>query len=178
MKPNVDLESQGELTLIDYVRISGILIFVSLACLCIVLLAHGTERSATIPAQEPITNVTTETAQAEPNIKDKVQGAASVAQQEPHYIAFVSPYAQSSSETPNLPAKPRQSGDAKGKLAAPSLQRAKAIREHDAGHRRPTADLSRRSASSEKSMPRSIKMLVEMWRRAAETNKRGRHERR
>jgi hypothetical protein len=69
MKPNLDIESQKELTLIDYVRIFGILIFVSLACLCIVLLAHGAKRSATIPAQELIANVAAETTQSDPNIK-------------------------------------------------------------------------------------------------------------
>jgi hypothetical protein len=163
------------------------LIFVSLACLCIVLLAHGAKRSATIPAQEPIANVNIETTQSDPNATAKAQPAATVAQPEPRYIALVSPSAQSSSETPNLPAKPSQSGDAKGKLDAPGLQRAKAIREHHknlvtiwtAQHRRPTADLSRRSGSFEKGVPRSIKMLIEMWRRAAvEANKTGRDERR
>jgi hypothetical protein len=79
---------------------------------------------------------------------------ATATQSEPHYIALVSSYAQSSSETPNLPAKP-------------SLQRVKVIREHQAEHRRPTADLSKRSASFGKGVPRSIKMLIEMWRRAA-----------
>jgi hypothetical protein len=180
MKPNLDIESQRELALTDYVRISGILIFVSLACLCIVLLAHGAKRCATIPAEEPIANVTIETTQSDSNAKAKVQPGATVAQQEPHYnyIALVSPCAQSSSETLELPAKPSHSGDAKGKLAAPGLQGAKVIREHHAQHRRHTADFSRRSDSLERSVRRNIKMLIEMWHRAVETNKTGRDERR
>jgi hypothetical protein len=151
VKADLDIiESQRELTLIDYVRIFGILIFVSVACLCIALFALRAKSPAAILAQEPITNVATETTRAEPNIKAKVQGAATVAPPDPHYIALVSSYAQSASETPNLQAKP-------------SLQRVKAIREHHAEHRRPTADLSRRSASFGKDVPRSIKMLIEMW---------------
>lgn len=178
VKSNLDIESQRELALTDYVRISGILIFVSLACLCIVFIAHGAKRSATISVQQPIANVTIETTQSDPSAKAKAQPAATLAQQEPHYIALVSPGAQSSSETLELPAKPSQSGDAKGKLAAPGLQGAKAVGKHHAQHRRLTADLSRRFGFLERSVRRSIKMLIGMWRRAAETNKTGRDERR
>jgi hypothetical protein len=178
MKPNLDIESQGELTLIDYVRISGVLLLVSLGCLCIVLLALGTKRSATIAAQELITNVTTETTQAESNIKGNVQGAPTVAQPEPHYIALVSPHDQSSSESANLQVQPSEGGDANGKVAAPGLQRAKAFREHHAEHRRPTGDLSRRSGSSKKGVPRSVKMLIGWWRRLAEKKTTARNEHR
>jgi hypothetical protein len=165
MKPNLDIESQRELTLIDYARISGILIFVSLAFLCIVLLAHGAKRSATIPAQKSFANAATETTQAEPNMNANVPGAATATQLEPHYIALVSLYALSSTETPNILAKPGKNGDAK--RTPPGLQRAKTIREHRVEHRRLTANLSRRSGSFESGAPRSVKMLIEMWRRAA-----------
>jgi hypothetical protein len=176
IKPNLDIESQRERTLIDYARISGILIFVSLACLCIVVLAHDAKRSATIPAQKSVANAATETPHAEPNMNANVPGAATATQSEPHYMALVSLYAQSSAETPNILAKPSKNGYAKG--SSPGLQRAKAIRGHRVEHRRLTANLPRRSGSFESGAPRSIKMLIEMWRRAAGRNKTGRDQRR
>ena len=73
MNPNLDNATHGEITLVDCVRISGILIFVALICLCIGLLAAGAKRSATIPAQEAITSVFTETTHSKPNEKAHVR---------------------------------------------------------------------------------------------------------
>ena len=186
MNPNLDNATHGEITLVDYVRISGILIFVALICLCTVLLADGAKRSATIPAQEAITSVFTETTQSKPNEKAHVQFETAVTQPERYYVAFVSPSSQFLSETPNQPNNRAKTDGATGKLVTSDVQRAKAILEHHgnlvmtwkATNRRSIAHPSRRSSSLERNVSKSVRILIEMWRRAADTNKTARDGRR
>lgn len=178
MNPNLDNATHGEITF-DYVRISGILIFVALICLCIVLLADGAKRSATIPAQEAITSVFTETTQSKPNEKAHVQFETAVTQPERYYVAFVSPSSQFLSETPNQPKNRAKTDGATGKLVTSDVQRAKAILEHHgnlvmtwkATNRRSIAHPSRRSSFLERNVSKSVRILIEMWRRSADTNK-------
>jgi hypothetical protein len=58
MNPNLDIESQGELSWGDWVWISGSLTFVALVCFCIVLLAHGAKQSAMTQVQAVLSNST------------------------------------------------------------------------------------------------------------------------
>jgi hypothetical protein len=51
MNPNMYIESQGELSSVNWVWISAALIFAALMCFCIVLLAHQTKQSAMTQAQ-------------------------------------------------------------------------------------------------------------------------------
>jgi hypothetical protein len=185
MNPNLDSATHGEITLADCVRISGILIFVALICLCIGLLAAGAKRSATIPAQEAIKSVFTETTQSKPNEKAQVHFETAVAQPKRYYVAFVSTSSQFLSQTPYQPNNRAKTEVATGNLVTSDVQRAKAIPEHHgnlvmtwkATDRRSIAHPSRRSSSLERSVSKSVRILIEMWRRSADTNKTARERR-
>jgi hypothetical protein len=177
---------ERSITLVDYACIAGISVFVALICLCIVLLANGAKRSAMIPAQEAITSISTETTQSDPQIKPHVQPETAAAQPERYYIALVSPSVQFSSDTSNQPNDRDKSGGATGELVTSDLLRAKAVME-DRGNlvmmgrattRGSIAHPSRRSGSSDRSIPRSVKMLIGWWRRLAEAKKTARDEHR
>jgi hypothetical protein len=177
--PNVDIRSQGKLTLGDWVWISSVLIFLALMCFCIVLLAHGANQSVTTQTQAGL-RAPTSTASSQPrsgwNREADSKSATTMAQRESYYVAFVSPSAKFSSDVPSQPTNRTKSRAAADKLATNNPKSVEAIREHRRNllkkrvmnHRRSTADASRRSARFKKGVPRSLKMLIAMWRRTFE----------
>jgi hypothetical protein len=180
--PNVDIRSQGELTLVDRVWISATLIFLALMCFCIVLLAHGANHSVTTQAQA-VPQAPTPSASSQPrsgsNREADSKSATIMTQRESYYVAFVSPSVDSLSKVLNQPTKSTKSRGATDKLATPGTKSVRPIREHRrnlvnmrvTNHRRSTADASRRSGRFKKSAPRSVKMLIAMWRRNSRTSK-------
>ena len=170
MNPNPDIATHGEITLVDYVWISGILIFVTLVCLCIVLLADGARRA---------TSVFTETTQSKSNAKAYVQFGTAITQPERYYLAPVSPSSQFSSETPNQLNNRDKTDGATGGTVTSDVPKAKAFLEHHGNlvmmwkaiSRRSAAHSLRKSSTFERRVPKSVKKLIEMWRRAADANK-------
>ena len=102
-----------ELTLVDWVWISGALIFLALMCFCIVLLAN---QFATTPAQG-IPVAASLRPLSESNREAHTQSVTTVTPQESQYSGFVPPSAQSSSDVPNEPTKWTQSRSVTDKLA-------------------------------------------------------------
>jgi hypothetical protein len=134
MSPNVDLKSHGELKLMDWVPISGALIFLALMCFCIVLFARGANQLATTQA-EAVLRVPTPAASSQPlrsesTLESDANSLTATTQQESYYIAFVSPSVDTSSKVPSQPTKQTKSGRATNKLATANPKSANAIREH------------------------------------------------
>jgi hypothetical protein len=136
MSPNVQIKRHGERKLVDWVSISGALIFIALMCSCIVLLARGANQLATTQA-EAVLRVPTPAASSQPprSISTPEADAKSVTtttQRESYHIAFVSPSVDSSSKVPSQPTKQAESRGATDKQATANPKSANAIR----GHRR------------------------------------------
>jgi hypothetical protein len=133
MSPNVDIKSHGEVTLVDWVRIFGALIFVALMCFCIVLLARGTNQLATTQS-EAVLRVPTPTVTSRPRSESTAEADAksvtTMTQRESYYIAFVSPSVDSSSKALSQPTKQTKSRGATDKLATANPKSVDAIREH------------------------------------------------
>jgi hypothetical protein len=93
--PNVDIRSQGELTLVDRVWISAALIFLALMCFWIVLLAHGANQSVTTQTQAGL-RAPTPSASLQPlsksNQEAHAQGATIMTQRESYYVALLNSY--------------------------------------------------------------------------------------
>ena len=172
---NVDFRSQGELTLVDWAWVSVVLIFAVLICFCIVFLAHGAKQSATtqMPAMVATAPAASSPSRSQPNPEAPAQATTTMTQRGSYYISFVSPSLDSSSKASS------QSRGAMNKLAMSNSKRVKEILANrrnltvrrPASHRRSTVDASRRSRRFEKDAPRSVKMLIAMWRRSSRTNK-------
>jgi len=144
----VQIKRHGERKLVDWVSISGALIFIALMCSCIVLLARGANQLATTQA-EAVLRVPTPAASSQPprSISTPEADAKSVTtttQRESYHIAFVSPSVDSSSKVPSQPTKQTRSRGAT--LATDNPKSANAIRGHQrrllkkrvANHRRST----------------------------------------
>jgi hypothetical protein len=167
--------------LVDWAWISGLLIFVALMCFCIVLLAHGTRQSATtqIPAMLAPAPAASSLSRSHPNPEAPAQFTTTMTQRGSYYIAFVSPSVDPSNNVLNQPTTRIKSRGARNKLASTNAKSVKAIRGNRrnlavrrlASHRSSTVDASRRSDRFEKGAPRSVKMLIAMWRRTSRTNK-------
>jgi hypothetical protein len=172
MKPNLDIESQEELTLVDWIRISGILIFVALLCFCVVLLAKGVNQPATTHTKA-IVNASTPTGNLQPRLESNreahAHSAPAITDQESHYIAFVSPSVQSSSKVPTQPIRRAQNRGATDKAIRGN--RRNLVKMRGPNYRRFTVDAPGRSVFFEKGAPRSVEMLIEMWRRTSRTSK-------
>jgi DNA-binding transcriptional regulator YiaG len=181
INPNVDIKTHGELTLVDWVWIFGTLIFVALIWFCIVLLARGANQLATTQAQAVLAPESAAGLQAlsESDPAQHAQSVTAMTQREPQYLAFVSPSVDSSSKLPSQPTKRTKSRGSTDKLATTNPKSIKAIREHQrklvrtrfTNHRRSTVDVSRRSGRFKKGAPRSLKMLIAMWRQTSKTSK-------
>jgi hypothetical protein len=135
MSPNVHIKRHGERKLVDWVSISGALIFVALMCSCIVLLARGANQLATTQA-EAVLRVPTPANSQPPRSKwtpeADAKSVTTTTQRESYHIAFVSPSVDSSSKVPSQPTKQTESRGATDKLATANPKSANAIR----GHRR------------------------------------------
>ena len=140
----VDIKSHGELKLIDWVSISGALIFVALMCFCIVLLARGANQLARTQVEAvlrvPTPAVNSQPPRSESTPEADAKSVTTTTQREPYYIAFVSPSVDASSKVPSQPSKQTRS------RGAGNPKSASAIREHQrrllkkrvANHRRST----------------------------------------
>ena len=106
MSPNVDIKSHGEVTLVDWVRIFGALIFVALMCFCIVLLARGTNQLATTQAEAllrvPTPAVSSQPPRSKSTPEADAKSVTTTTQRESYHIAFVSPSADTSSKVPSI----------------------------------------------------------------------------
>jgi hypothetical protein len=136
MSPNVQIKRHGERKLVDWVSISGALIFVALMCSCIVLLARGANQLATTQA-EAVLPVPTPAASSQPprstsTPEADAKSVTTTTQRESYHIAFVSPSVDSSSKVPSQPTKQTESRGATDKQATAKPKIANAIR----GHRR------------------------------------------
>src|SRR6516225_2407473 len=113
MSPNVDIKSHGELKLVDWVSISGALIFLALMCFCIVLLARGANQLATTQAEAvlrvPTPGATSQPPRSESTPEADGKSVTTTTQRESHYIAFVSPSIDASSKVPSQPTKQTRS---------------------------------------------------------------------
>jgi hypothetical protein len=157
MNPNLDIESQGELSLGDSVWISGALIFVALMCFCIVLLAHGAKESAMTQAQGAL-STSTGAAGLQPRFESNREEAPAES-----VTALTLPErpVQSSSEVLSQQIQPTLSRDARDELAMTNPRSAKAIRGNQSDLAVTRRATSRRSAG-DKSVRRSFKKLIKM----------------
>ena len=161
--------------MVDWAWVSGVLVFAVLICFCIVLLAHGAKQSATtqMPAIVATAPAASSLSRSQPNAEAPAQSTTTMTLRGSYYIAFVSPSVDSSSKAPS------QSRRAINKLAMSNPKKVKEILANRrnltvrrlASHRRSTVGVSRRSHRFEKGAPRSVKMLIAMWRRSSRTNK-------
>ena len=167
MNANLDIESQREVTLIDWVWISGALIFAALMCFCIVLLAHGAKQSVTTQTQA-VLSTTDPTAALQPRAESNEEAAQSVTA-----VALSktqSESTKSSSEVLSQPTQRTLSRDATDELATTNPRSAEAIR----GNRTNLAVMrlaSHRRSAVDNGVRRSVKMLINMWRRTSRTIK-------
>jgi len=133
MSPNVDIKSHGELKLVDWVSISGALIFLALMCFCIVLLARGANQLASTQSEAVLrfpTRAATSQPRSESTPEADTKSVTTMTQRESCYIAFVSPSVDSSSKVPSQPTKQPKSRGATEKLATANPKTVDAIREH------------------------------------------------
>jgi hypothetical protein len=164
MNPNVDIKSHRELTLVDWVWISGTLIFVALMCSCIVLLAHGANQSATTQIQAVLRVPTSLQPRSESNREAHTQSITAVA------LPETDSGSKSSSEVLSQPTQRILSHDATDELATTNPRSAKVIRENRRNSAVTRLASYRRSAV-DKGISRSVKMLIKMWRRTSRTIK-------
>ena len=141
--------------MVDWVWISGVLIFVALMCFCIVLLAHGTKQSATtqITAMLAPAPAASSLSRSQRNPEAPAQSATIMTQRESHYIAFISSSTDPSSKLRSPPIQ----RDATDELANTNPGSAKAIR----GKRRNLAATS--YALTDVDVKRR---LIELWHRS------------
>lgn len=156
MNPNLDIESQGELSLGDWVWISGSLTFVALICFCIVLLAQGAKQSA-MTQVKAVLSASTGAASLQPRSESNREAPAEAV------TAVTSPERpiKSSTDVLSQPTQPTLSRDARDELAMANPRSAKAIR----GNQRNLAVMRRaiyRRSAVDKSVRRSVKMLIKM----------------
>jgi hypothetical protein len=157
MNPNLDTESQGELSLGDSVWISGALIFVALICFCIVLLAQGAKQSAMTQAQG-VLSTSTGAAGLQPRFEsNREKPAESVTA-----VTLPERPGKSSSEVLSQPTQPTPSRDERDELAMTNPGSARAIRGNQRDFAVTRRATSRRSAGGVKSVRRSFKMLIKM----------------
>jgi hypothetical protein len=134
MSPNVDIKSHGERTLVDWVSISGALLFAVLMCFCIVLFARGANQLATTQAEAllrvPIPVAISQPPRAESTLEAEAKSVTSTTQRESYHIAFISPSVDSSSRIPSQPTKQTKSRGAMDELATANSKSAYGIRAH------------------------------------------------
>ena len=155
MNPNMYIESQGELSSVNWVWISAALIFAASMCFCIVLLAHQTKQSAMTQAQA-VLNTSVGGSSPPRSELNREAHAESVT-----VVTLPERSIKSSSEILNPPAQPTLSRDATAELAMTIPKNAKAIRRNQrnlavmrhASHRISTVD---------KRVLRSVRMLIKM----------------
>jgi hypothetical protein len=155
MNPNMDIEIQRELSLGDWVWISGVLFFVALMCFCIVLLAHGTKQSAMTQAQSVLS--TSSGASLQPRSESNREAHA----ESVTAVTLPERPIKSSSEVLSPPTQPTLSRDAMDELAITNPRSAKAIR----GNQTNSAVMRRasyRRSAVDKSVLRSVKKLIKM----------------
>jgi hypothetical protein len=160
MNPNVDIKSHRELTSVDWVWTSSTLVFVALMCFCIVLLAKGARQSATAQTQANLRVPTNVQPRSESNREAHTQSVTAVALPETDLGS------KSSSEVLSQPTQQILSRDATDELATTNPRSAKVIR----GNRRNLAVTrlaSYRRSAVDKGISRSVKKLIEMWRRTS-----------
>src|SRR5262245_34548010 len=113
MSPNVDIKNHGELKLVDWVSISGALIFLALMCFCIVLLARGANQLATTQAEAvlrvPAPAAGPQPPRSESTLEADAKSVTTTTPRESYYIAFVSPSVDTSSKVPSQPTKQTKS---------------------------------------------------------------------
>jgi hypothetical protein len=156
MNPNLDIESQGELSLGDWVWISGSLTFVALMCFCIVLLAHGAKQSAMTQVQA-VLSTSTGAASLQPRSESNREAPAEAVTA----VTLPERPIKSSTDVLSQPTQPTLSRDARDELAMTNPRSAKAIR----GNQRNLAVMRRaiyRRSAVDKSVRRSVKMLIKM----------------
>jgi hypothetical protein len=170
----MDIKSQKERMLVDWVWISGALIFLALICLCVVLLARGANQLETTPAHG-IPLVAGSPPITESNPEAHTQAVTAVTPPDSQYRGFVSQFTQPSSDIPSDPKKATQSPSVTDKLAATNPRSTKSVR----GNQRNLAAkplASRRRSAIDKGVPRTVKMLIKMWRRTLRTTKLAQNE--
>jgi hypothetical protein len=156
MNPNLDIESQGELSLGKWVWISGSLTFVALMCFCIVLLAHGAKQSAMTQVQS-VLSTSTGAVSLQPRSESNREAPAEAVTA----VTLPERSIKSSTDVVSQPTQPTLSRDARDELAMTNPRSAKAIR----GNQRNLAVMRRaiyRRSAVDKSVRRSVKMLIKM----------------
>jgi hypothetical protein len=155
MNPNLYIESQGELSLVNSVWIFAALIFAALMCFCIVLLAHGTKQSAMTQAQAVLSTSIGASLQPRSELNREAHAESVTA------VTLSERSIKSSSEVLSQPAQPTLSRDATVELAMTIPKNAKAIR----GNQRNLAVMrhaSHRRSTVDKRVLRSVRMLMKM----------------
>jgi hypothetical protein len=143
MNLNLEIERQRELTLVDWLWISGALMFLALMCFRIVFLGKGANHLAVTQAQA-ILRTSTPTAVTQPRTESNPEARAS--------------------EVLSQPAQPAQSRSATDELVTPDPKSEKAVRAN-------TRNLavrrlaSRRMVAIDKLVRKNVRMLIAMWRR-------------
>src|SRR5690348_12131225 len=134
MSPNVDIKSHGERTLVDWVSISGALLFAVLMCFCIVLFARGANQLATTQAEAllrvPIPVAISQPPRAESTLEAEAKSVTRTTQRESYHIAFISTSVDSSSRIPSQPTKQIKRRGAMDELATTNSKSAYGIRAH------------------------------------------------
>jgi hypothetical protein len=156
MNPNLDIESQGELSLGKCVWISGSLTFVALMCFCIVLLAHRAKQSEMTQVQA-VLSTSTGAASLQPRSESNREAPAEAVTA----VTLPERPIKSSTDVLSQPTQPTLSRDARDELAMTNPRSAKAIR----GNQRNLAVMRRavyRKSAVDKSVRRSVKMLIKM----------------
>jgi hypothetical protein len=157
MNPNLHIESQRELSLGDWVWISGSLTFVALMSFCIVLLAHGAKQPAMTQVQA-VLSTSTGAASLQPRSESNREAPAEAVTAA---VTLPERPIKSSTDVLSQPTQPTLSRDARDELAMTNPRSAKAIR----GNQRNLAVMQRavyRRSAVDKSVRRSVKMLIKM----------------
>ena len=164
VKSNLDIESRGGLAFVDWVWISGALIFVALMCFCIILLAHGAEQSATTQAQA-VLSTSFPSLSLQPRPESHEEAAQSI---------VVLPETQSESAKSSnavLSQRAKNRGET-GELANTNTKSEKAIHENRR-NLAVTRRANQRRSTIDKGMLRSVKMLIKSKRQSNTSSRRG-----